>query len=119
MKLIIAGSSHFDDENKILDIINEKIAKMDINPKEIEVVCGTAEGVDTHGETWALSVGAEIAYFPAEWSQYGKRAGHLRNKDMAEYCDQALIIWDGKSPGSNNMIWNMKNCGKPYIEVIC
>lgn len=35
---------------------------------------------------------------------YGKRAGHIRNRQMAE-CSEALIaLWDGKSKGTQNMI---------------
>jgi len=49
-----------------------------------------------------------------EWNRLGKRAGPMRNKRMAEYTDAAIIIWDGKSPGSRNMVNEMIKLNKPY-----
>ena len=42
--------------------------------------------------------------FPADWDKYGKRAGYLRNVQMAEYADALLAFWDGESRGTKNMI---------------
>ena len=39
----------------------------------------------------------------------------IRNKEMAEYIDWAIIFWDGKSKGSENMIEQLKTLRKPYI----
>jgi hypothetical protein len=33
---------------------------------------------------------------------------------MAEYADAAIIIWDGQSKGTRNMIENMIRRKKPY-----
>ena len=45
-----------------------------------------------------------IKEFPADWDKFGKSAGYVRNREMAEYCDAAIIIWDGKSKGTKHMI---------------
>ena len=56
---------------------------------------------------------------PAQWDLYGRAAGPIRNAQMADYADAAIIIWDGKSPGSLNMIKEVKKVNKPhYIDVI-
>jgi uncharacterized phage-like protein YoqJ len=36
---------------------------------------------------------------------------------MAEYADALLLIWDGESRGSKNMLFNMKKLGKQVFEV--
>lgn len=56
-----------------------------------------------------------LKIFPANWARFKKAAGHYRNAEMAEYCDSAIIIWDMVSPGSLNMIDNMRRVSKPYL----
>ena len=63
---------------------------------------GTANGVDKLGEQWAKANHKKIKRFPADWS-LGKRAGYLRNVQMAEYSDACIIVWDGESKGSQHM----------------
>lgn len=84
--------------------------------KITEIVSGTALGVDTLGEELAKKRGLELAKFPADWKSLGKKAGHLRNKDMALYCDIAIVIMkQGGSAGSLNMIENMRKLKKPCL----
>lgn len=75
-------------------------------PFEItEVVSGACkEGVDRLGEEWAGRKGIPVKRFPADWNQYGRRAGPLRNREMAKYADALIAIWDGESRGTRNMI---------------
>lgn len=112
MKVVIAGSRTILDYSSVARAVER--SKFDIN----EVVCGMAAGVDTLGERWAISRGIPIKYMPADWKRHGKSAGPIRNMQMAEYADAAVIVWDGKSPGALNMINQMKKINKPYfIEV--
>ena len=108
MKVVIAGSRNIHDYALIVDTINK--SGYDIT----EVVSGCAFGVDRVGERWARVNNIVINEMPAEWSKYDKAAGALRNKAMAEYADAAIIIWDGHSPGTRNMIENMIRRNKPY-----
>lgn len=74
-------------------------------PFEItEVVSGTCKGVDQLGEEWAERKGIPVKKFPADWSKHGRRAGPLRNREMAKYADALIAIWDGKSRGTRSMI---------------
>lgn len=107
MKTIIAGSRTIT-SRKLIDAV-----MMNYPSPITEVVCGTAKGVDTLGEEWAHSRDIPVKYFPADWDKYGKKAGPLRNKEMAEYADAAVIIWDGQSRGTKNMINIMTKMNKP------
>lgn len=70
-----------------------------------EVVCGKAPGVDTLGEVWGISNNIHVESFPAKWRVYGKkRAGKVRNLEMAAYADALIAVWDGSSPGTRHMI---------------
>lgn len=115
MKLIIAGS------RTIMvspTFINELLMEFDIQAKIDEVASGCARGVDGCGEAWAQYWERPIKDFPADWDGYGKSAGPIRNKKMAEYADALLLIWDGESKGSDNMKRSMILEGKPIYEVI-
>ena len=68
------------------------------------VVSGTAKGADAFGEAWARDCGIQILQFPANWKKFGKRAGPLRNEEMADNADGLIAIWDGKSRGTTSML---------------
>lgn len=88
------------------------------------LITGDARGVDRHGQYWWRDVLSEydqaslddetvawedkvmtnVDHYPADWEGLGKRAGYVRNMEMAQHADQAIIVWDGQSRGTNHMI---------------
>lgn len=122
MKLIVAGSRHFIDFTATF--LDDVIWTAGIHQQITEIVSGGAEGIDKLGETWTGYMDRNSARrvilrrFPADWDKHGKAAGPIRNKQMAEYADTLLLIWDGKSRGSANMRAEMLKLGKPVYEVI-
>lgn len=115
MKLIIAGSRHleipFDELFKIVD-------KLGLTNGLEEIVSGGASGIDRCGENMAEGYEYKLKRFPADWTKYGSSAGPRRNRQMAEYADALLLIWDGKSRGSANMKARMLGLKKPLYEII-
>lgn len=129
MKLIIAGSRTIKPTTEELTVI---LDHFDLKPKE--VVCGGAEGVDTAGEIWAHRSNVHVEFFHADWDdidapgaviktnragkKYNALAGHWRNQKMADYADALLLIWDGKSTGSADMLRRAKAAKLTIIQVI-
>lgn len=113
MKLIIAGSRHL---NPTVEDIQEICFYYEITPKEI--ISGSAQGVDAAGEKYADHCKLPIVRFPADWKKYGKSAGPRRNRTMAANADALLLIWDGKSRGSKNMMEEAKKKGIRIYEVL-
>ena len=117
MKVVIAGTRYKDKVNKIpfndYKLVIEAIQRSGL--EITEVVCGMAIGVDKLGEQWAIANSVSIKEMPANWNAHGKAAGPIRNREMAEYADAAIIIWDGVSNGSRNMINEMIRKKKPYF----
>lgn len=74
------------------------------------LVCGMAPGVDTVARNIAEAQGRKIFPFPADWDQYGKSAGPIRNGEMANFAE-ALLAFDNGSPGTANMIKQAKQKG--------
>lgn len=116
MKVVIAGSRYKDTEKKIpfddYGLIVQTIERSGYNITE--VVCGMAIGVDRLGEQWAINRSIPVKEMPADWNRFASAAGPIRNRDMAIYADAAIIIWDGRSEGTRNMIDCMIKAKKPY-----
>ncbi len=115
MKLIIAGSRTLSLPTQFIDWA---VDQFPFSSQIDEVVSGCAKGVDTSGEWAADYFDIPVKKFPANWNTHGKAAGHIRNKQMAEYADALLLIWDGESKGSANMKSQMEKLNKPVYEVI-
>lgn len=98
MKTIIAGS------RKITDYKIVETAWFASHFEMTEVVSGCAPGVDRLGEILADDLGLPVKRFPADWKTYPKAAGPIRNKQMGDYADALIAIWDGKSTGTKHMI---------------
>lgn len=110
MKVIIAGSRDIND----LDVVKEAVSRSGFRISE--VVSGCARGVDTLGEIIASNLGVPTKRFPALWNEYGKRAGYMRNVEMAAYADALVAVWDGESKGTGHMIESArKKCIKVYV----
>lgn len=99
-KIIIAGTRYFDDY---------ELMKATLDPylkgrTDVEIVSGGANGADKLGEQYANEHGFPVKRFPADWEKYGRKAGPIRNGEMADYADGCFIFWDGKSRGTKSMI---------------
>lgn len=107
MKVIIAGSRDF----RNYSLMKERCDLILSEKNDIEIVSGGARGADKMGEFYAKERGYCIKVFPADWEQFGKSAGFIRNKQMAEYADTLICFWDGQSKGTQHMINLAKNEG--------
>jgi len=113
LKVIIAGSR----DGFVAKNVFEAVEESPFYGKITEVVSGGARGVDRDGESFAKLNHLPIKLFQPDWDKYKNSAGMLRNIEMAEYADALVAIWDGKSPGTKQMITIMKSKNKPvYIH---
>jgi len=116
MKIVIAGTRTIVDWILVSSIINNCPF---INLITKEVSGCEPNGVDRLGEKWATLHDIPIIRFPPQWKAYGKRAGPIRNKQMAEYADGLIAIWDGKSFGTGGMIKLARKYMQPqFIHVV-
>ena len=113
LRVIIAGSRDFNDFPKLMNSCNDilsGITDKNNNLDKIRIVSGTARGADRLGEQYAEVAGYEVSRFYPDWNGLGKRAGYVRNAEMAKYAiaDEnygvLIAFWDGKSKGTKHMI---------------
>lgn len=118
MRVVIAGSRHISDAALIQKAVDESGFQV------TTVICGEADGVDTLGKEWAVANSIPIISFVPDWTDlkaypcvtryrsdgtaYNAAAGMIRNRKMAQNADAVIVIWDGKSRGSANMIQEAK-----------
>lgn len=115
MKVIIAGCRRLCDPIVTAELVRRTMRES--FPDCTEVVSGGAFGVDEIGEAWAEANSVPVKKFKAAWDEYGKSAGPIRNRQMAEYADALLAVWDGKSPGTKNMIHEATKRGLVVLVV--
>ena len=118
MKLVIAGSRTVSPTP--FDITRALAEWLDIKPEHVtEVISGTAPGGDRAGEAWAAHYNIPIRRMPANWDEFGKIAGKMRNGEMSFVADAALVLWDGISNGSADMVARMVARGKRVAVELC
>ena len=102
-RVVIAGCrdyTNYEEAKRYLDFCLSEIRK----EHEIVIVSGAASGADAIGERYAKENGFAVERYPAEWKKYGRRAGPMRNRKMAEVSDYVICFWDEKSRGTKPMI---------------
>ena len=107
MKVIIAGGRDFTDyefAKKHLDSIFSKV-------KPDYIISGKARGADTIGEQYAHENGIDVLEFAADWKGLGRKAGPIRNAQMAQEATHLVAFWDGKSRGTKHMIEEAERVG--------
>ena len=117
IKVIIAGTRDFNDYAFLKKNVDYFSQGINPNNEEIEIVSGNARGADKLGERYAKEHNLPVKLFPANWDKYGKRAGYLRNQEMANYADVLIAFWDEKSKGTKHMIDIAKKQGLTVIVV--
>ena len=106
VRIIVAGGRDFTDYALLSQTLDAVLEKYTFS--EVQIVSGCCRGADALGEHYATEHGIPVKRFPADWLAYGKAAGPIRNRKMAEYAaerDGMLVaFWDGKSRGTASMV---------------
>lgn len=111
MKLIIAGGRDYQFTVKDYEVLDQLKDELGVT----QVVHGGANGADAAGKAWAQVKCIPSREFQAQWCTYGKAAGPVRNRKMAEYADALVAFPGGK--GTANMVKVARELGLRVIEV--
>jgi len=120
-RIIVAGSREFTDyallDRKLTHVLQR------LTPDDTAIVSGLARGADLMGKRWAEEHGFDVLPFPANWYPRGKsggldrRAGYIRNEEMAAIATHLIAFWDQKSHGTFNMIQEARARGLKVVVV--
>jgi hypothetical protein len=108
---IIAGSREFIDQYRLNKVCNWIFAYKKIAYSDVKIISGTCRGADIMGENFAKTYNIPVKRFPADWKLYGKNAGNVRNRQMAEYASSSssnngvlIAFANNRCKGTMNMI---------------
>lgn len=119
-RIVIFGSRHYKDYDQFEAACDRLLAK---RHPDIEIVEGDCQGPDNMAEIYAAKRGYQHRKFPADWKRLGKKAGFVRNNQMAQYVSEnmpnagGISFWDGVSKGTSMMISLLKDRKIP-IKII-
>ena len=111
MKVIVAGSRDVRDFDAVSKAIKDSGFEVTL------IIHEGARGVDTLAEKWAVKNDIPFEKYPADWDQYNKAAGHIRNSQMAAAGEALVAIRKDGSRGTTNMIEQAKKKGLPVYIV--
>lgn len=114
MRIVVAGSREFTDYRAAEAFIDACIAAVG-EEESLIFVSGGCRGADSLGELYAQKHGHRIEVYSADWKTFGKKAGPIRNRQMALVADMVICFWDGKSKGTKSMIECAVRAGKTVM----
>lgn len=92
-RIIIAGTRTFSDYELLRKVMSQTFGSLSMQEiREMKIVSGGCQGADMIGETFAHNNGLICVRFPANWNLYGKKAGPIRNEEMAKYASETYGI---------------------------
>lgn len=112
MRLLVSGARIWDD---VWTVEHQLETAWFYNP-ELTIVHGAARnGADRIAVLWAVRNNVIHEPHPANWLQYGKAAGHIRNKEMVDSKpDYAMFFIKGESKGTLNCLGHAQKAGIPH-----
>ena len=113
MRIIVAGGRDFSDYEFMVGVLDRLFSRL----SEVVIISGMARGADNLGHRYAREHGIEVIEMPANWKAHGRAAGMIRNSAMLEVAEGLVAFWDGKSPGTRDMISKAKAKGI-HVRVI-
>lgn len=99
-RIVVCGGRDFRDYALLERSLDTLLAGL----PPVEIISGAAHGADTLGEQYARNRHYHCHRFPADWQQYGRRAGFVRNELMVDQCDMVVAFWNGTSSGTKHTI---------------
>ena len=106
---------------KLLIVGSRGITDFDFSPyipTEVDtIISGGADGIDSLAEQYADMHRLSKYILRPRYDLYGRAAPIKRNEKMVDISDAILIIWDGKSKGTQHTLKYSKKSNKPFTLV--
>jgi predicted Rossmann-fold nucleotide-binding protein len=109
-RVLVCGSRNGYDERKLSEFLDRLNLETPIN----QVITGGGTGVDQQALDWAKSLNIDTKVYPADWDQFGRAAGPIRNQQMADLKPDLVVAFPG-GRGTADMV---RRALKSVIKVI-
>ena len=117
LKLVIVGSRSITNKVYLYMALIAAIGNGVLTAADqVEIISGGAKGVDSLAKEYAIDKDYIYREFLPDYKKYqGKVAPLIRNKEMADYGDVLIAVWDGVSTGTQHIVKYMRQLGKPVF----
>ena len=104
MRILVTGSRDWTNEAKIREVMLDVTIVLGSGPHTlVSGACPT--GADYIAEKFASEMGYEVERYPANWAEYGKSAGFIRNAQMVETePDLCIAFIKHQSKGASHTV---------------
>jgi hypothetical protein len=133
--IVVAGGRNFNDYAQFVSCLEAYLCIELPTARPIFITGKAHSGPDSMIIRWCRENGRAWTEFPADWddltvpgavirinrrgNRYNAAAGHFRNRLMAQHATHVVCFWDGRSPGTRNMIDEARRCQiEPKIFLI-
>lgn len=115
MRLLICGDREWTDAVLIAEFLDS------LQERPTVIMEGGQRGTDAIARAAAVSRNIPVETYDADWAEFGKAAGPLRNKRMLEVGrpDWVVVFHDhlSKSRGTANVLAQARKVGLPTVVV--
>lgn len=101
MKILVCGGRDYQNYQRVCEVLDQ------LMPITL-VIHGAAKGADSLADRWARDREIPVQPVPADWDQYGKAAGHIRNAEMLLMGPDRVVAFPG-GRGTDNMVQQAMN----------
>ena len=113
MKLAVIGSRGYTDLESLVEILDVFWE----NDPSLEIISGGATGADAFVQAWAECNKVPCTVIRANWAEYGKAAGYIRNGEIWDLAEAGVAFWDGESKGTAHSFKLAKKRGKTLVVI--
>lgn len=103
MKVLVCGGRDYADKEFVFETL-------DSIPGITTIIHGAATGADSLGALWATEKGIRVLAVPANWKEYGKSAGPIRNREMLKLEPDLVVAFPG-GKGTKDMMQVARKAG--------
>ena len=111
MKVLVCGGRDYSDKVSVYSVL-DSIAR----EEPIVLIHGDARGADRLADEWAVERGVPVVRMPANWKQYGLRAGPVRNAAMLNLKPDRVVAFTG-GRGTADMVRRAEEAGVTVWKV--
>jgi hypothetical protein len=112
MRILFTGDRNYTDGTFVADTLAE-LERLCGQPSEVFIaIVGRARGLDTLAEHHATLRGWQIEPYPADWAQYGRAAGPIRNQQMLDARPACCLAFHDNFESSRGTLDMVNRCRK-------
>lgn len=114
LRVLVTGDRNWTDGDFVQHTLEQIPTNFGVPPEDVTLICGRARGLDTIAEYRATLLGWKIEPYPANWNEYGRAAGPIRNQQMLNSgVDVCLAFHNSidESKGTKDMIRRVERAG--------